>query len=233
MEYLDKIIECFHERGNLQNINRISYPYDISCALQVVEAIGKQRKEKFVIDEQNKFVYENILRWIHADESMMSLSPAGEPIIGDIYKGIYIAGPTGTGKSWLLDIMSEYAGIFRFKIEIGQEQIPMCWKNIRTDEICDEYSKDGKIGHYKRCKIIGFQDLGSEQPETLYMGNRINVMRSIIEYRGDSTDSCTLITSNLPIRSKQMETMYGDRVVSRLHEMCNYYELKGRDRRKT
>ena len=26
---------------------------------------------------------------------------------------------------------------------------------------------------------------------------------------------------------------YGDRVASRLNEMCNYFEIKGKDRRKT
>jgi len=66
----------------------------------------------------------------------------------------------------------------------------------------------------------------------LYMGNRINVMRRILEYRGDQSDQITLITSNLPYNSKKFVELYGDRVASRLNEMCNYFEITGKDRRK-
>ena len=79
--------------------------------------------------------------------------------------------------------------------------------------------------------IICIQDLGSEQMESLYMGNRENVIRRMIEYRGDRTDMLTLITSNLPMAHQKLEEKYGDRVVSRLNEMCNYLEIKGKDRR--
>jgi len=79
---------------------------------------------------------------------------------------------------------------------------------------------------------MAFQDLGSEPMESLYMGNRLNVMRQILENRGDRTDVITLITSNLPINCQEFTSMYGDRVASRLLEMCNYFEIKGTDRRK-
>ena len=64
------------------------------------------------------------------------------------------------------------------------------------------------------------------------MGNRINVLRQILEYRGDQTDKITLITSNLPMNHKRFIDRYEDRVSSRLNEMCNYFEIKGKDRRK-
>ena len=80
-------------------------------------------------------------------------------------------------------------------------------------------------------QIIGIQDLGQEPKETLYMGNRLNVLQQLLEYRGDRGDQLTLITSNLRISSETLKRDYGDRVQSRLVEM-NYFEIKGKDRRK-
>lgn len=57
-------------------------------------------------------------------------------------------------------------------------------------------------------------------------------MRQLIEYRGDKPDQLTLITSNLKLGGQKLLDRYGDRVASRLHEMCNYFEIKGKDRRK-
>ncbi len=64
------------------------------------------------------------------------------------------------------------------------------------------------------------------------MGNRLDVLRNVLEYRGDKTDELTLITSNLKINGEALSNRYGDRVASRLREMCNYFEIKGKDRRK-
>ena len=57
-------------------------------------------------------------------------------------------------------------------------------------------------------------------------------MRSLIEYRGDRSDCLTLITSNLKLGGDKLLNRYGDRVASRLSEMCNYFEIRGADRRK-
>jgi DNA replication protein DnaC len=87
------------------------------------------------------------------------------------------------------------------------------------------------LDKYKKMPILCNQDLGAELKESLHMGNRINVLKQLIEYRGDRQDLITLITSNYPIDSEFISVKYGDRVVSRLIEMCNYFELKGKDRR--
>jgi len=80
--------------------------------------------------------------------------------------------------------------------------------------------------------MLGIQDLGQEPQESLYMGNRVDVVRQLIEYRGDRTDEITFITSNMKINGDVLMNRYGDRVASRLMEMCNYYEIKGKDRRR-
>lgn len=231
---IEDFLKGITEKGFFQTISRIPrLPYKMDLALQVVEAIGKRRNPKFVIDENNIFVFENLIRWVHADPAFECIDPTTKQVIpGRLESGIYIAGNTGTGKSWALDIMSAYSLIDNVGVNYGGTKRPLNWPSFRTDTICDEYSNTGIIEKYKKMPIIGIQDLGAEQPESMYMGNRLKVMQQILEYRGDQTNVLTLITSNLPINHEIFIKRYEDRVSSRLNEMCNYYELKGNDRRK-
>ena len=61
------------------------------------------------------------------------------------------------------------------------------------------------------------------------MGQRVKVMQTIIQERGDMRGVITLFTSNNPIDDPETEKLYGDRGVSRLKKMCNYFELIGED----
>ena len=229
-----EIFEKINQRGLFQSIKRYSYlPYDMDIALQVVDAIGKKRNPKFRIDDENKFTYQNLIRWVHGDQEMKCLNADTREVIpGCLTSGIFIAGNTGTGKSWALDIMAAYTLLDNVQFSIGENKRCLYWKNFRTDAICDEYTAEGSFERFKKMDIVGFQDLGAEPAESMYMGNRVNVIRQILEYRGDFSDKITLITSNLPINHKIFIERYGDRVSSRLHEMCNYFEIKGIDRRK-
>ena len=165
---------------------------------------------------------------------MQAIDPVTKKVIqGGLKKGIYIAGNTGTGKSWCLEVMAAYAMAFGFVITLGEtEKRMLYWDNVRADDICEEYAANGTFQNYKTRKIYGIQDLGSEPAESVYMGNRIEVLRQLLEYRGDRTDQVTLFTSNLPMNHKILVDRYGDRVSSRLSAMCNYFEIRGKDRRK-
>lgn len=219
-----------------QGVKRYSYmPYDMNFALQVVEAIGKERKPTFVIDDENRFVFENLIRWVHGDPKFKCINPVTKKVkTGNLNAGIYVAGPTGTGKSWALEIMSIYStidGDEGVRVFARGSTRVLQWPCFRSDEICDEYAKEGVIERYKKMSVVCFQDLATEQLETIHMGNRMNVFQQILGYRGDRTDQITLISSNLPINCEALRKRYDDRVVSRLNEMCNYFELKGKDRR--
>jgi hypothetical protein len=234
IELISHVLGKIKDRGLFHSITRYPYlPYDMNLAMEVVDAIGKNRNAKFCIDSENKFVYENMVRWIHADPEMKCIDPDTKRVIpGRLDAGIYIAGNTGSGKSWTLEIMAAYCLTDNVQITLGNNKRCLYWGNIRTDVICDGYVTDGTFDKYKTMSIIGIQDLGTEPSESMYMGNRVNVMRQILEYRGDFTDKMTLITSNLPMNHKFFIEKYGDRVSSRLNEMCNYFEIQGKDRRK-
>ena len=128
--------------------------------------------------------------------------------------------------------MSAVAQLERIAVTASNERRALRWSCVRTDAICDEYTKEGEMRGYKDMAVVCFQDLGTEPLESLFMGNRQNVMKQILEHRGDLYNVITLISSNLPINHDALNDRYGDRVSSRLCEMCNYFELKGQDRRK-
>lgn len=234
-ELINQVLNRIGNRGLFQGITRYVYAdYDMQESLAIVEAIGKSRNPAFVIDDENRFTYENMIRWCHCDTKMQAIDPVTKKVIpGGLKKGIYIAGNTGTGKSWCLEVMAAYAMAFGFVITLGEtEKRMLYWDNVRADDICEEYAANGTFQNYKTSKIYGIQDLGSEPAESVYMGNRIEVLRQLLEYRGDRTDQVTLFTSNLPMNHKILVDRYGDRVSSRLSAMCNYFEIRGKDRRK-
>lgn len=233
---IEQILKGIIERGYFSGIERHEQTnYDIENAMAIVEAIGKMRTPKFKIDDENRFAYENFIKWLHADPTMQALDPSsGATISGSLKRGIYIAGNTGSGKSWCLEIMREYARAMGVPIKFKSEESikPLLWSIYRADEVCREWACIGDIQKFKTISILAIQDLGQEQQETLYMGNRMNVLKQLLEYRGDQDGQLTLITSNLKLSGKKLEELYGDRVQSRLFEMCNYFEIKGKDRRK-
>ena len=164
---------------------------------------------------------------------MVCMNPRSrETVRGNLKAGLFISGNTGSGKSWLLDIMSVYARICGFRMKIGDSIMSLSWTNKRTDRICDEYSDGKSITAYKDVDIIGLQDLGSEPVEAMNMGSRLEVMRSILESRSDEDNRVTLITSNMRPCTDAFIKRYGDRVNSRIASMCNYIELTGPDRRR-
>ena len=236
MPEVGRILNAIRQRGFFQGFKRYRYTdYDVDAALKIVEAIGKARNPRFVIDDENRFTYMNFAKWCHGDSSFQCIHPiTRQTIPGDLKKGIYIAGNTGSGKSWCLEIMQAYSAAWNFGISFADDERPrpLYWRIERADAICDKYTETGSIIELKKQPMLGIQDFGQEPQESLYMGNRVDVVRQLIEYRGDRTDELTFITSNMKINGENLMNRYGDRVASRLVEMCNYFEIKGKDRRR-
>ena len=193
-----------------------------------MRGIGQRYAEDFTIDADNCDVYENVRKWADA-RPFKCQDPfiTSNVIPGDPKKGLYICGPTGSGKSLLLSVVRAYLTALYAKIRIGDQVENLTWESRRADEICVEYAKSGDLGQFLTAGVLCIQDIGSEQKETLFMGNRVEVIRTILEYRGDRTNLMTILTSN----DRISDGVYGPRVQSRLCEMCNYFELTGKDRR--
>ena len=234
MPAIEAVLKKINLNSSFGKIERFVYkPFNDNEALAILEAIGKSRNPKFVIDDENRFAYLNFAKWCHCDTSMQCIDPVTSEVRrGDLYKGIYIAGNTGSGKSWLLDIMRAYCSAFGFKVQLSGVKRDLSWLNVRADTICDNFAFKGDMTLYKSVGVLGIQDIGCEPSETVYMGNRVDVVRGVVESRGDKSDVLTLFTSNMRIDGQSLRLRYGDRVQSRLYEMCNYLVIKGKDRRK-
>jgi len=76
-----------------------------------------------------------------------------------------------------------------------------------------------------------WNDLGQEERIMMHMGTSIKPVQTIIMYRHQRFPFLkTHITTNLSL--EDIATRYGDRVFSRLTEMCNFIEVAGKDLRK-
>jgi len=235
MPPIDDFLKSVERQGAFRKFERFRYtPYSDSEALEIAEAIGKSLNPKFTIDDDNRFAYQNFLRWLHCDPSFVCIDPdTNQTKRGDFNKGIYIAGNTGSGKSWCLDIMRAYCKAYGMKVQWSDSDTSnLAWATVRADAICDFWAKSGSLSDFKDKRVLGIQDFGNEPREAVYMGNKIDVLRSVLEYRGDKPDAITLLTSNLRLDGKAIAEKYGDRVASRLYAMCNYLVIRGRDRRK-
>lgn len=237
IERIQDAIRAIKEKGIPQPITRYRYTngdYSAETAMELVEAIGESVCPGFVIDDDNRFVYENFMKWLHGDETMRALDPeTKEEIPGHMKKGIFIAGGIGTGKTVCTEVMGEYADLFEFKITFrGERDRRLTWASDSANAIVQGFIKDKETDWWQDKDTVCIQDLGSEPTEAVAMGYRVNVLRSLLEYRADHRDRITIITSNYPMASPALAEAYGERVTSRLREMCNYYEMKGKDRRR-
>ena len=201
-------------------------------AMEAFETLGGLIVPGFVIDDHNRFAYQNLVRWLIDDTDALCNTPEGGTAPADLGKGIYLQGGTGTGKSVALDICKILCTFFGLKVrtEANGTPISLAWRSRRADDISEAYAREGDISPWKNEPLLCIQELGSEPGETIYMGNRRRVIGSIIEARGDMYNCITLVSSN--IRINKVAELYGPRVYSRLIQMCNIITLNGPDRRK-
>lgn len=231
---LEQTVEEVLSRKSFFGVGRLKYlPYKMETAFSVLQRIGLEKSRLFSIDKENWWVFQQLIRWAHGDV-FEGHDPESDPknpkkIQGDPAKGIYIAGKTGTGKSWALEILSAYTEVDGIKVWLGNKIHRLSFESFRTDTICEIYTETGNIQKFKQRGVICFQDLGTEPLESMHMGNRVPVMQQILEHRGDRNDQLTLISSNEPMM--ELHQKYGDRVQSRVKGMCNYLILNGKDRR--
>lgn len=239
-EHLQKIISRIEDRRHLAGVVRIGYTCpDIAQALMMIELIGKARNPKFVIDNHNRWTYTQLIKWLYADNTMQALDPNAaqekkvQQVPGRLTSGIYIAGATGTGKSWAMEILNILVDVDEPKIELGGEKRSMHFGCYRAEDIWEEATiSDEGMAKFKTMPILCIQDLGSEPvSDAVRMGTRREPLRQILEARGDRNDLVTLITSNFGISAPEIEKRYTDRVVSRLKGMCNFLVINGTDRR--
>ena len=182
-----------------------------------IDRLNALSNNEFIIDDDNRYAIEKIVLYMNQNPKFK----------GSLDKGLMIRGPVGAGKTLLFKGMQS---VYSF---LGNNILSI----IDTYDVAARYLKTGPDIFYDekyRCNIILcltdnliFDDIGVE-PVVKYMGSEANVMAEII-YRRYKSRLITHFSSNLD--SKILKEIYGERIVSRLKEMCNNLILKGNDRR--
>lgn len=229
----DLLLKRAAEKSKAMEIQRQSpRVFDYAEMMNAVRAIGSTMVPGFRIDDCNRFVYSNLCRWLNNDAFTCVDPDTGAKTEGNQSKGIFLSGGTGTGKSVCLEVMSRLADLLGFSVRRpqGNSVTSLSWKSQRADRIVEAFTQTGDMSAFKGEPVLCIQDLGSEPADALYMGNRVQVLKQILESRGDRRDCITIISSNL--NYKRVGEVYGERAASRLYQMCNYFVLTGRDRRR-
>lgn len=208
----------------------------LKCALsvndlkRVLVRIGETKctPKKFAIDDDNRFVYENLFKWAIGDESLKAINPmTGELEQGSLQKGIYICGPTGTGKTMCLNVIRSFLNAIGSMITIqGKGRFMLAWQSYFATDVSQMMQDYGTAAWSNDYPSLCIQDIGSEIQTVSHFGTKSNAIEQILQMRGEQ-NFITVLSSNYKIKG----VPYGSRIESRLCQMCNYYELKGKDRR--
>jgi DNA replication protein DnaC len=196
-------------------------PYNLEFALSVMDRIAKGIDPEFCMNDQAKPIYEQMIRFIHADPEFN----------GDLEKGFILLGPTGTGKTIAMEVLQRYRQIDNTKMIVEGKVKSMNFDVIRSTKIISDYTNEGIDGIelYTRRLVICIDDLGTEPDTAKNYGNTIDVMGYILAERY-AKRLMTLATTNLTYAA--LESRYDDRIMSRMRALFNFIEMNGKDYRK-
>lgn len=138
-------------------------------------------------------------------------------------RGIYIHGSVGTGKTWIAyALMSEYQKyiggvIFKRTVDL--------LASIREDMSKPFSEKENLVDRILNTKqLLILDDIGAEKITDFSAEQFYRIINNRYE-----SSLPIIFTSNLSV--SQLSEKVGDRIVSRIIEMCDIVEIKGEDRR--
>lgn len=169
-------------------------------------------EKKLVVNEGNKLLVTALCFFVSRDDRFMT------ELGYDPQKGLLIRGATGIGKTYLVKCIKDNE-LNPIKIESMLDI---------TDQMRDKGDYQINMGD---CKLLYFDDVGTEEAAVKHYGTNIMFFKNFIEtyYLKHKTFNTLMISTNLNF--KAMTEVYGFRVVSRIRDMFNVIDVAGKDMR--
>jgi len=192
---------------NIRKIQTVSSEYSKEDEYKYFCSIAESLTDNFMATKNLNLLYNELIKWCHTEGN----------------KGYFIAGLPRKGKTTAINILASYLLLKEIKYSLDKV---VFFKTFRCYNVCEHYVSTGEISSFLEPDFVCFDDLGTEPTESIYMGNRIGVMRQIIEAREDMKDKITFYTSNFQIDDPELMRRYGERAMKRIIERNNYFEFK-------
>lgn len=191
----------------------------------------KESKSDARMDEREKWFYSKFKK------TGMDLIPENfieycvKYSLGCVKTGLFLYGNPGTGKTRRMEFVEKYLGVkmisalelFECYTQYGQE-FALDVANVRLKnrlDVCVQNIED-----------LIIDDLGTEPPTANIYGTVCYPLADIIEYRYmmfSRHGALTHFTSNKTM--EMLSSVYGERALSRISEMCSPVNIFGKDRR--
>lgn len=237
METIGQILRTYKPQPPLER-----YVYkrhgDEQHALQTA---ARQYIPGFVVDKAIQPHVSTLIAWALCDDTAAkAINPAdGRTVSASMFRGYYIAGPTGSGKTSLLTALDSWLQTRGFQFATYGQDRALILPRFNAKDLCRSYRQkgDSALDLAHRLPIILLDDIGADESESMYMGSRVDVIAELILARADNPACLTWYTSNLPLMppshtdGNPLLDRYGARVVSRLIGTTNYLTLIADDRR--
>ena len=189
----------------------------------------RDRGEKMLMDDYTKQLTEYLARWYCGDNQEVADEVK-------LHKGWLIRGSVGVGKSKLLTSFCKAVNA-DFYDEIKRRQAPAI-RLVHSFDVQTAYIEQNTttIEALKSIDILVIDDVGVENSEVLYYGNRLCPFVDLYDKRYRSDLRTVLITNLLPKSDDDKEvtlkSKYGDRIYDRIRECCNDFVFEGESKRK-
>lgn len=170
-----------------------------------------KKQKKFILIDEHIEIFKGLTLYFLGDNSVYDTS-----------KGIFLGGDVGTGKTFMLMLMN-------YLLPIKDR-----FKTLNAANLSLEYQRQGTdfLTQYESGNIF-IDDIGTEEIRKNY-GTELNVVEYLTSVRYDKWHNLgtkTHFTSN--IADDKIINFYGNRIYSRMMDMCNFIPMTGNDRRLT